>query len=152
MARFVYKMENILGIKYKMEEQAKTSYGNARAKLTLEEEKLNDLHIKKEMYQNKLTNLMCSNLKVMDIKQSENAIEITKLFIKQQLIAVKKAEQLLEAARLRLNAAMLERKTHEKLKDRALENYMLEYEAQQRKEIDELVSFKYNNSTDNQVV
>jgi flagellar FliJ protein len=150
MARFVYKMENILGIKYKMEEQAKTSYGNARAKLTLEEEKLNDLHIKKEMYQNKLTNLMSSNLKVMDIKQSEDAIEITKLFIKQQLIAVKKAEQLLEAARLRLNAAMLERKTHEKLKDRALENYMLEYEAQQRKEIDELVSFKYNNSTDNQ--
>ncbi len=145
MTKFVYKMENILGIKYKMEEQAKTAYGNARMRLTQEEEKLLILKQKMMMYQEKLINMMHSKLKILEIKQCENAIEITKVFIKQQLIAVKRAEQQLEAARIRLNAAMMERKTHEKLKDKAYENFKSEYEAEQRKEIDELVSFKYNN-------
>ena len=45
---------------------------------------------------------------------------------------------------------MLERKTHERLKEKSFESYILEYEAEQRKEIDELVSFKYNNPIINQ--
>lgn len=143
-------MENILGIKYKMEEQAKTAYGSARMRLTQEEEKLFALRQKMMMYQEKLIDMMQFNLKILEIKQCENAIEITKVFIKQQLIAVKRAEQQLEAARIRLNTAMMERKTHEKLKDKAFENFKLEYEAEERKEIDELVSFKYNNPTDSQ--
>jgi flagellar FliJ protein len=73
-----------------------------------------------------------------------------KYYIKLQQVEVKKAEQQLEAARIRLNDAMVERKTHENLKEKAFEAFMLEYEAEQRKEIDELVSFKYNNPTDDQ--
>jgi len=150
MTKFVYKMENILGIKYKIEEQAKTTYGSARMRFTQEEDKLNALKQKVIMYLENLSNLMHSTLKILKIKQCQEAIEITKVHIKLQQIAVKKAEQQLETARIRLNAAMLERKTHEKLKDKAFEIFMLEYEAEQRKEVDELVSFKYNNPTDNQ--
>ena len=40
MAKFIYKMENILNIKYKLEEEAKNVYSAARAQLNLEEEKL----------------------------------------------------------------------------------------------------------------
>lgn len=150
MTKFVYKMESVLKIKCKMEEQAKTAYGNARLRLTEEEEKLESFKQKMVRYQDNLRQLMQSNLKLVEIKQCENAVETMKIYIKQQQIAVKKAEQLLEAARTRLQTAMMERKTHEKLKDKAFENFMLEYEADQRKEIDELVSFKYNNPTDGQ--
>ncbi|MEF9427536.1 MAG: hypothetical protein L0956_10370, partial [Candidatus Mariimomonas ferrooxydans] len=52
MAKFIYKMENILGIKYKMEDQAKTSYGIARRKLIKEEELLYELKDRLEGYQN----------------------------------------------------------------------------------------------------
>ncbi|GAA4654672.1 hypothetical protein GCM10023142_18100 [Anaerocolumna aminovalerica] len=150
MTKFIYKMESILQIKYKMEDQAKTAYGNAHAKLINEQKKLEELVNKRQYYEDKLTNLMHSKLKLLDIKQCENDIEIMKYYIKLQQIEVKKAEQQLEAARIRLNDAMVERKTHENLKEKAFEAFMLEYEAEQRKEIDELVSFQYNNPTDDQ--
>jgi len=143
-------MESILQIKYKMEDQAKTAYGNAHAILINEQKKLEELVNKRQYYEDKLTNLMHSKLKLLDIKQCENDIEIMKYYIKLQQIEVKKAEQQLEAARIRLNNAMVERKTHENLKEKAFEAFMLEYEAEQRKEIDELVSFQYNNPTDDQ--
>ncbi len=148
MTKFVYKMENILSIKYKMEDQAKTAYGLARMKLTQEENKLLALMKKANQYQDKKRNLMRSQLKLFDIRKCEEAIEIMKHHISQQQIAVKRAEKQLDHARLRLNAAMMELKIHEKLKENALNNYFVEYEAEQRKEIDELVSFKYNNPTD----
>lgn len=148
MVKFVYQMENILRIKYKMEEQAKIAYGNARVKLTLEEEKLNSHKQKMIKYQEKIVFYMHPSLKLFEIKNCEAAIETMKIIIKQQQVAVKKAEQQLEAARLRLNAAIMERKIHEKLKEKAYENFKIEYEAEERKEIDELVSFKYNNSAD----
>ncbi|MDF2473322.1 MAG: hypothetical protein K0R21_1104 [Anaerocolumna sp.] len=149
MIKFRYNLENILNIKYKMEEQAKTAYGSANQKLLLEQDKLSELNNKRAFYQEQLKKLMSSNLNILKIKKTKDGIEIMKLYIKQQEAVVKKAEQQLEIARSRLNAAMLERKTHEKLKENAYLNFMKEYEAEQRKEIDELVSFKYNSPADN---
>ncbi|WFR54979.1 flagellar export protein FliJ [Anaerocolumna sp. AGMB13025] len=149
MTKFVYKMENILSIKYKMEDQAKTAYGLARMKLSEEEEKLTALKNKVTMYQERKRNLVQSKLKLFDICKCEEAIDIVKHHISLQQLAVKKAEKQLENARIRLNVTMMERKTHEKLKENALTNYFIEYEAEERKEIDELVSFKYNNPADN---
>lgn len=148
MTKFIYKMENILSIKYKMEDQAKTAYGAARMQLTQEEEKLSVLINKAALYQERKKGLMQSKLKLFDIRKCEEAIDVIKHHINLQQTAVKKAERQLENARMRLNAAMMDRKTHEKLKENALNNYFLEYEAEQRKEIDELVSFKYNNPAD----
>lgn len=39
---------------------------------------------------------------------------------------------------------MMERKTHEKLKERAFEKFKEELKAEESKEIDQLVSFTYN--------
>lgn len=148
MTKFVYKMENILSVKYKMEDQAKTAYGAARMKLTEEEEKLMVLKQKAVLYQDRKRSLMLSRLKIFDIKKCEEAIDIVKHHINLQQIAVKKAEKQLESARMRLNVAMMDRKTHEKLKENALNDFFIEYEAEQRKEIDELVSFKFNSPAD----
>lgn len=148
MTKFIYKMENILSIKYKIEDQAKTAYGLALMKLTEEEDKLLVLKNKINIYQARKVSLMQPKLRLFDIRKCEEAIEIMKHYINQQQIAVKKAEKQLENTRLRLNAAMMDRKTLEKLKENALNEFFVEYEAEQRKEIDELVSFKYNNPTD----
>lgn len=149
MTKFKYNLENILNIKYKMEDQAKTAYGNAHQRLLQEQEKLEALNQKFAMYQQKLKSLMCAKLKLLDIQFCEDGIEIMKLYIQQQQASVKKAEQQVETARIRLNSAMMERKTHERLKENAYVNFMNEYEAEQRKEIDALVSFKYNSPADN---
>lgn len=149
MVKFKYNLENILNIKYKMEEQAKTAYGNANQRLLSEQDKLKVLFDKKAFYQEQLRKLMISNLNIQEIQRNENGVEVIKLYIKQQEVAVKKAEQQLEIARTKLNAAILERKTYEKLKENAFLNFIKEYEDEQRKEIDELVSFKYNSPADN---
>lgn len=43
MAKFIYRMENILNIKYKMEEQAKQEYMVVRMRLDEAEEQLDSL-------------------------------------------------------------------------------------------------------------
>lgn len=147
MAKFIYKMQNILSMKYKMEDQAKTAYGNARLKLTEEEMKLENLHYRVSQYMDMIRDSMQSALKIQELIRCEEAIKAVKYQIKDQEIAIKKAQKNLEIARSKLNMAMMERKTHENLKDHALENFMKEFESEQRKEIDELVSFKYNSPT-----
>ena len=39
---------------------------------------------------------------------------------------------------------MKDRKTHEKLREKAFENFLMELSDQEKKEIDELVSYKYS--------
>lgn len=59
---------------------------------------------------------------------------------------VRIAEKNLDKARQKLNDAMQERKTYEKLKENAFEQFKLEINDEEKKEIDQLVSFKYNDN------
>lgn len=148
MAKFIYRMQNILAIKLKLEEQAKSVYSMAQVKLTEEEEKLEQLIQKKENYQRELVHKMTSKLNVKDIIHGEDAVEITKYAIQLQEISVKNAKMQVEAARIKLNEAMVERKIQEKLKENAFEEFKIEVNAEEKKEIDELVSYKYSKPKD----
>lgn len=147
MKKFIYNMENILQIKKKLENQMEIAYGNARLRLTTEEEKLEQMKQKKVMYEDELRFLSSAKLDLIKIKQGEQAIDYMKTNTKLQTTAVKNSTQRLEVARIRLSDAMVERKTQEKLKENAFEEYMLEFDAQERKEVDELNSFHYSNPT-----
>jgi flagellar FliJ protein len=137
-------MRNLLEVKLKLEEQAKIAYGNARLKLTQEEEKLEALEKNKASYEDHMRSLRMQRLDIRKIKHCEEAIEIIKVSIKQQIITVKNAAQRLEVARIRLNDAITERKIQEKLRENALKEYMVELEAEEQKEIDERNSFKFS--------
>lgn len=143
MAKFMYKMQNILEIKYKLESQAKTNYANARAKLNEEQEKLRRLIEKQTHYENELRTLMSAKLDILEIKICKTAIEKTKTDIRNQILQVTVAERNLEQARVKLYEVMNDRKIHEKLKENAFEDFMKELNAQESKEIDELVSYTY---------
>lgn len=144
MAKFVYQMQNILQIKYKLEDQAKSVYAQARQKLSEEEKKLMILKDRKLDYEMKLKECISSKLNLLEIKKYENAIETIKVSINIQIINVNDAKLKLEQARIKLSEVMIDRKTHEKLREKAFDNFKLELELEERKEIDELVSFKYN--------
>lgn len=51
MSRFVYRMQNILNIKEKLEEQARMDFGMAMVRLMEEEEKLSCLQDRKTGYE-----------------------------------------------------------------------------------------------------
>lgn len=138
-------MESILNIKLKLEDQARLAYAGARNRLTIEEEKLSRLESRKASYEEEQRRQSKSKLNIIRMKQLSEAIEIMKMNIIQQLAHVKTATQLLEIARIRLNDAMIERKTQEKLKEKAWQEYIMEATAEEQKEIDERNSFNYNN-------
>ena len=144
MAKFIFKMQNILDVKLKLEDQAKSVYASAIGKLEEEKEKKRLLDQRKKDYENKLTSMMYEKLQVMEIRQLEEAVEVIKYRIQEQMIAIKSAELRVEQARIALNVAMVERKTYEKLKEKEFEEFKREVNAQEKKEIDELVSYTFS--------
>ncbi len=146
MAKFIYKMENILSVKYKLEDQAKNVFAEANMVLNREEEKLSNLHARKEEYEKQLSGQVTGALQVLEIRRIAEAVEVMKYYIKMQMIAVNTAKQQAEKARAKLNQARIERKIQEKLKEKAYEEFLSELNQAERKEIDELVSFKYHDA------
>lgn len=141
--KFNYRMQSILDIKAKLEEQEKTNYGLAKLRLNEEEEKLELLNLRKGEYEEKLKGNVTGVLHVTDIRRCSSDIEVMKHLIEQQELQVKKAEQNVNYARQKLTIAIREHKMHEILRDKAFENYILEINDEERKEIDENVGFSY---------
>lgn len=143
MAKFLYKMQNILEVKSKMEEQAKMEYAAARIRLTEEEEKLDALQLRKAQYEQKARELLAGVLDVQGIADNKAAIIRMGEFVEKQKITVRLTEEALEKARIKLQEFMQERKTHEKLREKAFDEFVKEENARESKEIDELVSYTY---------
>ena len=146
MAKFIYRMQNILDVKYKLETQAKTSFSIAAANLNKEEEKLAELNLRKLDYEEEARKLVKDRLNFQAIKVNRAAIENMKGAIRSQTLAVHIAQRNLESARKHLQEVMIERKTHEKLKEKAFDEFKKEIEKEESKAVDELVSFTHNHA------
>ena len=144
MAKFKYKMQNILDIKLKLESQAKIAYGIANQKYLAEQQKLQELILRRAGYESALKELMTGTLDVKKVSRARADVNTMKTLVRRQMIAVHKAELELNDARQKLNEVMVERKTHEKLREKAFEKFKQELKESESKEIDELVSFTYN--------
>ena len=124
MAKFLYKLQNILNIKVSLETQSKTAYAEASNKFDIEETNLKNLIQKRLEYEEQCRQLSKAILDIPAIQRCNSAIDITKDMIKKQMVTVKVAEKNLDLARNRLNNAMKERKTYEKLKENSFEVFM----------------------------
>ncbi|MBQ1547394.1 MAG: flagellar export protein FliJ [Lachnospiraceae bacterium] len=143
MAKFVYRMQNILDIKEKLETQEKIAFSAAMNHLNEEEEKLRVLMKRQAEYEAHLKEIMDGRIDVVKINEAKRAVESIKGFVLEQMKQVRRAQKNLELARERLNNAQKERKTHEALKDRAFEEFLQEQNAEEMKQIDQLVSYTY---------
>lgn len=154
MAVFKYKLQNVLDIKFRMEDQAKAAFGTAQAKLNEEEAKKAALILRLKQYEEEGKRLREDALSVLDIRDNSRAIDNIKEQIEAQQKKVDQAAKVVEQARIRLTDAMQERKIHEKLKENSFEEFIRETNAAESKEIDELVSYTYGERIrkNNQVV
>ncbi len=143
MARFVYRMQSILDIKEKLEEQARLAFAQANKRLADEEEKLRKLQARKVFYEEQGRALQEDALKVMEIMENRDAIAMMQDYIVVQQEEVEKARYLAEEARQKLTEARMESKMHNKLKEKAFENFLAEEKAIEAKEVDELTSYVY---------
>lgn len=144
MARFNYKLQSVLDIKQKLESQEKIAFGLAAAKLQEEQKTLQKLMIQKAGYDKQARMLVEGNINVLEINACRRTIEIMKTRIRTQMLEVHKAEKQLEVVRQRLNEVMIERKTYEKLREKKFEEFKQELLYEEKKEVDELVSYTYH--------
>ena len=143
MAKFRYRMQSILNIKYQLENQAKMDLGRAQVRLMEEEEKLQTLIDRKEAYLEEGRRMRSKMLHVSELRDNSNAVSIMDEMIDRQKEQVAKAEEAVEAARVRLQEVMQERKMHERLKEKALEQFRREENAAEFKSVDELTTYTY---------
>ena len=145
MVKFRYSMQRVLDIKYRLEDQAKGVYAAAKLRYEEEVEKKERLEEQKRRYEDALQKLMLNRLDFREIQFTKTGIEAIEDAIKKQKRAVAIAKHEMDAASERLRELMVERKTHEKLKEKALEEYQKESLDVERKETDEIVSYRFNN-------
>lgn len=143
MAGFVFSMQNILNMKEKLEDQAKNEL--ARANLRLQEAiaEREALEQRQQAEKRKLQQDISAALNVLKIRERENAVEILRMYVRQQTLVVIQREKEVEVAGEHLREAMKERKTFEKLKEKAFEAFVAEEKLREQKEVDELVSYRY---------
>lgn len=144
MAKFFYRLQNVLDLKLKMEDQAKTAFSAAMAKVTEEEERLSRLKERKAAYEEEYRSCATGIIYPVELRHAKENLNRMEEIIKSQIVAVKNARKNLEVARYRLNEAVKERKIQEKLKEHAFEEFKAELNAEEMKEIDQLVSFRFN--------
>lgn len=143
MAKFIYRMQNILNIKYKLEDQAKNEFTLANRILQEEEEKKEKLLTRQAKYRQEAKALLSRKLDVLRIKENKEAILRMEEYIRTQDRVIQKAQKTVEEKAEALATLRQERKAQEKLKEKAFDDFMQEENAKESKEIDELVSFTY---------
>ena len=143
MARFRYKLQNILSIKEKMETQAKQSFADAKRKLDAENEALEALLARKREIEFHAVEILKGDLDMHEIEDTQMARIIIDQKIAEQRMNVSKAETALENARSQLEEAVKERKTHEKLKEKQFDEFVREENRAESKTIDELTTYTY---------
>lgn len=144
MAKFKYKLQNILDMKQKLETQARNEYGIANAKYNEEQDKLQQLIIRRSGYEKKWKEMMEGEINLKEVSHARNSVNTMKTLVRRQMMEVHKAEIELERRRQELNQIMMERKTHEKLREKEFENFKKELAEQESKEIDQLISYTFN--------
>ena len=127
MAKFVFRLQSVLTLKSRLEEQQRNAFATARRRVDEEEEKLNNLYGRLSFYEDEGRRMLTEeSLHVRDIIDNEHAISTVKDYIEDQKLAVRKAEELLEIERLKLVDAMKERRTYERLREKAYDDYIEE--------------------------
>ena len=145
MAKFLYSMQNVLNIKERLETQAKTEFAEMNNRLSIEQDTMRRLVKRLNMYEQLAKDSAIQSIDIAEMRRCNEAIKIIKNQITQQAVRIRIAERNVDNAMKKLTEAVQDRKIHEKLKEKAFDEFKLELNAQEAKEIDETVSFNYNN-------
>ena len=99
MAKFIYRMQNVLDIKMRLETQAKTNYAEKNAALQLEEDKMRKLLIRMREYETQAKENSIGVVNVSEIRRCSEAAKIIKEYVRQQAVQIRVAQKNLEKAR-----------------------------------------------------
>ncbi|MCE1246666.1 MAG: flagellar export protein FliJ [Firmicutes bacterium] len=137
MKKFVFRLETVLDMRRKKEEEVQIKLGEVLTILNQEMAKLEALFDKRNFYQSEITNMKPIATKAMDVMMYQDYLDSLENTIKQQKEIIRKVEKIVEEVRMELAEAAKSRKIIEKIKENEYEEYMKEFEASERSILDE---------------
>lgn len=143
MAKFKFRLQSVLNIKLRLEEQQKNVFAATAKRLREEEEKLENLKKRLWEYEEEGRRQREDSLNIMDILENEEAIIRIKEYIEEQKAQVRLWEARVEEERQKLVEMMQERKTYEKLREKAFDEYLEEEKHEEGVINDEHNSYVY---------
>lgn len=143
MPRFQFAFENILKIKEKMEEQKKSELGVLVQRQLGQQERIEITEGKCQNNLRTLKEVQSKKLQIGEIKRYQQADKFYRRKLSEERWQLEVLNGQVEQKREEVTGVMQERKTYEKLKEKALWEYQQEAKKQEAKRVDELVSYRY---------
>ncbi len=143
MARFKFRMQNILNLKEKLETQAEMRFAEQKKVLNEAIAAKDELLRKRELLGEEALRLRSDELDLLEIQNNELAIKLCEEDIILADQRIKREEATLELRRKELESVMKERKAQEKLREHAFQQFLKDEAAAESKAIDELTSYSY---------
>lgn len=143
MAKFKFRMQNILNLKEKLETQAEMRFAQQQKALRNAEMVKEELLLKKEELENEARRIRTDDLDLLEIQNNDLSRRLCDEDIIRAEERIRKEKHLLEIRRKELENVMKERKAQEKLREHAFQRFMQEEAAAESKAIDELTSYQY---------
>jgi flagellar FliJ protein len=147
MAKFIFRLQGYLDLKAKLEDQKKLEYGAAMAELEREKQILEDLRSREQIQIAELkANLRQNGFSALEIESYHRYLTQLRLRVFTQEKKTEAAAALAEEKRLALVEAVRQRKTLEKLKEKAHVDFLQAERLAEYKATDEIVSYKQKNT------
>lgn len=143
MGGFSYRLQNVLNIKEKLEEQAKIELGNAINYLNKQENILFSYAISLNNLINEFNQKNGKSILAKELIELNSFIKYYKDEINKQREIVAKAKETVNQKRETLNKALIERKTFENLKETKFEDFIEEEKREATKQMDEINSYNH---------
>ena len=147
MARFRFRMQNILNLKEKLETQAEMRFAEQKKILNDAEQAKARLLERKAFLEDEGRRLRSDTLDLLEIQNNDLSRRLCDEDILKADEKIKREKKILELRRQELENIMKERKAQEKLREHAFEKFLKEEAAAESKIIDELTSYTYGQKT-----
>jgi len=147
MARFKFRMQNILNLKEKLETQAEMRFAEQKKVLNEAVAAKDALLEKRRLLGEEALRLRSDELDLLEIQNNELSIRLCEEDIITADQRIKREEATLELRRKELESVMKERKAQEKLREHAFQQFLKDEAAAESKAIDELTSYTYGQRT-----
>ncbi|MBQ7558463.1 MAG: flagellar export protein FliJ [Lachnospiraceae bacterium] len=144
MPRFKYRLQGVLNIKKQFESQTRMEFAVAAGELREQEEKLSALRKRRASCLEEAREMRSRSVTARELRDSDNALKIMDEMVENQLLNVKRAEDKVARVRQKLQDIMMERKTYEKLREKAFREWQKEEEAEEHRQVDELTSYTHS--------
>lgn len=138
MKKFVFKLETVLDMRKRKEEEVQIKLGIAISDLHKMQMNLEETRRKKGTYQSEIEIFKTNIQQMDDLLMYQNYVDSVEQLIERMKLEIREMEKKVEEIRILLGQAARERKMIEKMKEREYEKYQKEQRLQEINFLDEI--------------